>query len=404
MIYIFTLALASPFLTDILHVSSMIKYTIDFAWIMLMIITGLSKKKIEDPQLAKIMRVVLLFILLTIVGLVLEYQSVLYCLWGMRNNIRFFVFFMMCAMILKRDTADSCMRLLDKLFYINLAVTLYQVFVVKAHQDRVGGIFGASRGCNAYTNIYLMIIVAWHLFRYMNKEESIRKCLVTCFLSLLIAALAELKIFFFEFMIIAFCAMLMTRFSSRKIWIIVGSAVGVVVSIEILKRRFLFFADWFSLDRVLESAFNRGYTGGNDVNRLSSLIISGTRFLDTWPKKLLGLGLGNCDYSSRFEFLTTPFYKSYESLNYAWFSSSFLLLETGRLGLAVYSYFFIRVYEGVRTVERNERQSTVYSQMAKTMALMALPLIVYNGSLRMECAYMLFFVLAMPFMKKGEDG
>lgn len=399
--YIFALPFAFSFLMDVLYIPSAIKYTIDFALVLLVLIMCMNKKCVEDPHVVGIMRVVTVFILVTIIGFILQYQSIVYYLWGMRNNIRFFVFFMMCTMMMNRESAYSCMNLMDGLFYINVIVSLYQIFILNAHQDRVGGIFGSSRGCNAYTNIYFMIIVAWHMLRYMNNEESLLKLITRCGLSLTIAALAELKMFIFEFAIITVLATTMTKFSVRKLWIIIGAAVGLLVSIQIIKRMFPFFADWFNLDTILEYATSdKGYTYVNDINRLSALAISWNKFLETWTQKLFGLGLGNCDYSSSFSFLTTPFYEKNRHLNYVWFSSSFMILETGLLGLVLYVYFFICVYRAAKTVEKNGTQNIVYCQLARVMALMAPVLIIYNSSLRMECAYMFFFVLALPFVRQ----
>lgn len=400
--YIFVLPFAFSFLMDVLYIPSVIKYTIDFALVLLVFIMYLNKKNMKNPHVAGIMRVVTAFVLVTIVGFVLQYQSIIYYLWGMRNNIRFFAFFMMCTMMMKRESADSCMNLMDGLFYINIIVSLYQIFILHAHQDRVGGIFGSSRGCNAYTNIYLMIMVAWHMLRYMNNEETLMKLVTRCGLSLTIAALAELKMFLFEFAIITVLATMMTKFSVRKLWIIIGAAVGLVVGIQIIKRMFPFFADWFNLSTILEYATSdKGYTYGNDINRLSALAISWNKFLGTWQEKLFGLGLGNCDYSSSFSFLTTPFYEKNGYLNYVWFSSAFMMLETGLVGLTLYVYFFIRVYSSAKKVEKNETQNPIYCQLAKIMALMAPVLIIYNCSLRMECAYMFYFVLALPFLRQS---
>lgn len=403
-IYIFALPFAFSFLMDLLHIPGLIKYTIDLALVMLVFILYLNRKFVEDSHVTAIMRTVAAFVLVTIVGLVLEYQSVIYYLWGMRNNLRFFVYFWLCTAVIKQEDSDSCIRLMDGLFYINLVVTLFQYFVLDVHQDRLGGIFGSSRGCNAYTNIYLLILVSWHMLRYMNHQETFMQSMPLCGISLMIATLAELKMFLFEFAIIAVLATMMTKFSVRKLWIIIGTAIGLVVSVDIIKMLFPFFADWFSLDVIFEHASSeKGYTNTNDINRLSALSISWNRFLKTWPRKMFGLGLGNCDYSSNFAFLTTPFYQRYGHLNYIWFSSSFLMLETGLLGLLTYFWFFASVYREAKKLEKQEKQNPVYCQIAKIMAVMASILVIYNSSLRMECAYMLFFVLAMPFMKEKKN-
>lgn len=346
------------------------------------------------------MRVVMVFILLTIVGQMLEYQSILYYLWGIRNNFRFFAFFMLCTLMMNRETADSCMRLMDGLFYVNLVVTLYQSFVIKLHQDNIGGIFGSTKGYNGYTNIYLMIIVTCYMLKYMNNQTSLLKFVSRCGISLLIAALTELKMFFFEFVLITVMATMITKFSRRKLLVIIFSALGFVIGIQLLKAIFPYFSEWFQLDSILNYAISdKGYTNSDDINRLTAVTISWNRFLNTWPKKLFGLGLGNCDYSSSYAFLNTPFYTSYRHMNYVWFSSSFIMLETGLTGLVVYAIFFIRVYRAAKIVEKKEPENQLYCQLARIMAVMAFVLIIYNSSLRMECAYMYYFVLALPFIK-----
>ena len=99
-------------------------FDLDNTLVLLLFIMYLNRKNADVSQVAGIMRVMGFFLLVTFIGLVLEYQSIVYYLWGMRNNIRFFVFFLMCAMVMKQDDADTCMRLLDGLFYVNDTVTV----------------------------------------------------------------------------------------------------------------------------------------------------------------------------------------------------------------------------------------------------------------------------------------
>lgn len=403
-LYVFALPFMSSILIDWLFFPSAIKYTADLALVVLLLIAYMSKNLTMDPQAEKPLRIVIAFLLVSVIGLVLEYQSIIYYLWGIRNNIRFYVFFVVCALVMNRDTAEDCMRLLDGVFYLNLAITLYQTLVLHVHQDDMGGIFGFTKGYNGYTNIYLMIIVTLYMLKCMCNQVSLMKMVTRCGISLLIAAMTELKMFFFEFIIIAALSAMMTKFSFRKLIVIIGAAVGFVVGIQVLKMLFPYFSDWFKMESVLQYVSSKaGYTQNNDVNRLSAIMISWNKFLDTWPRKLFGLGLGNCDYSTNFKFLRTPFYVRHSRLNYVWFSSSFMILETGLIGLALYVYFFLSVYRAAQIVEKRDPNNEVYCKLARIMAIMALGLIIYNSSLRMECAYMLYFVLALPFIKeKGQ--
>ena len=138
------------------------------------------------------------------------------------------------------------------------------------------------------------------------------------------------------------------------------------------------------------------------MNRLTSVPMSWNMFLTSWPKKLLGLGLGNCDTSS-FSFLITPFSKSNSYLHYNWFSTSFMILETGLIGLLTYLSFFVLIYSWAGKRIKNGTGEALYCQLAKVLAVVALILIVYNQSMRTEAAYMMFFIFSLPFINKNTE-
>ena len=103
------------------------------------------------------------------------------------------------------------------------------------------------KGCNGYTNIFLVIITAWHIIQYMNKKEKREKMFVICLLSLMIAAMAELKAFFLEFMVVVLLAVAITKFSTRKLWIILISILVVVVGLRAFELIFPYFNQWRSV-------------------------------------------------------------------------------------------------------------------------------------------------------------
>ena len=130
---------------------------------------------------------------------------------------------------------------------------------------------------------------------------------------------------------------------------------------------------------------------------MTAVSISLDRFLLTPWKKIFGLGLGNCDYAT-FDFLVTPFYLANNKLNYSWFSSSMLVLETGLVGLGLYVLFFVAIYFAAHERQKLKQAEELHCQLARIMALMCPVLILYNNSLRMESAYMIYFILALPFL------
>ena len=45
----------------------------------------------------------------------------------------------------------------------------------------------------------------------------------------------------------------------------------------------------------------------------------------------------------------------------------------------------------------------IYCRFAKIMAVVAVMMLVYNASMRMEAGYMIYFTLALPFIGDGAD-
>lgn len=398
-LFILAMPFAFAFLMEFLRFPAAVKYMLDAAWLLLVIGLLRKRKNLPNTQSRALAVITVVFFGMTLIGFLLHLQSPLYYLWGMRNNVRFFVFFFSCISFLREDSLENYLHFLDRIFWINIPVVLFQYFILGKNGDYLGGVFGVQKGCNAYMNIFLMLVMTRTLLLFMNRRENLKRCLTKCAVAFIVAALSELKMFFLEAIVIVFLAAAMTRFSLRKLWIILGVSLGMAVAIRMIYILFPVFENWFRLESIWESAITkRGYTSSNDMNRLTAVSIALARFLPSLPDKLFGLGLGNCDYAS-FSFLVTPFYRAYGYLNYAWFSSSFLVLETGLLGLSIYIAFFAVLYFGANKREKFRQSDVVYCQTAKIMAVMCLVLIVYNNSLRMESAYMLFFVLALPFVK-----
>ena len=395
--------LVMPFLffllIDVFHLPSLVKYTVDIGWVCLLFFMLRDKRGFPNAQTKTLARIGGLFFLSTLLGFFLNYQSLFYYLWGLRNNARYFVYFFACVLFVRERSVEYYLRFFDVLFWINLPVVLIQYFTMELTGDFLGGIFGIEKGCNAYMSIFMTIITAKSILCYMSRREKLLVCLLKCAAALLIAILSELKMFVLLMFLIVALASLFTEFSFRKLWIIIAVVAGALFAGRAIAVLFPDFADWFSLESVFQSASaETGYTGQNDLNRLTGAAIVLERFLPSFSQKIFGLGLGNCDYAA-FDFLTSPFYLSYGSLNYVWFSSTFLILETGLLGFGLYILFFVAVFITANKREKAKCGNTLYCRLAKIMSIMCLVLIVYNSSMRMESAYMVYFVLALPFIR-----
>lgn len=395
--------LVMPFLffglMNVLHLPSLIKYLVDVAWLFLLFSLLKRRKVYMDNVVMKLAEWTIAFFVVALLGTITHLQSPLYFLWGLRNNLRFFVFFFSCITYVHSSSIPHYLVLFDKIFWINLFVVLIQYFLLGYDGDFLGGIFGVEKGCNGYMNIFMLIVVTKSVLNYMNKKENLTNCILTVAASLLVAILSELKVFVVELVIIILMAAALTKFSLRKLGICVVCIIGVVISGQAIAILFPSFTDWFSIKGIWKIISNTsGYTLRNDFNRANAVSRALRYFLPSLWDKLFGLGLGNCDYAS-FDFLITPFYRKYSWTNYMWFSSSFITLETGLCGLGVYLLFFAMLYWGINKRQKKATTELLYCQMAKIMVVMCFIIIIYNASLRSEAAYMMYFVLALPFVE-----
>ena len=317
-------------------------------------------------------------------------------MWGVRNNFRFYAVFFAVISFLSYDDADMIFKLFDFLFWINFAVSLLQYFVFGYKQDSLGGIFGVEHGANAYTIIFLLIVLSKSLISYMSKQESMLSCFSKCGAALFIVALAELKAFFVFFFIVVILCSILTSFSWRKLIIIMLLAIAAILASALLTSLFGFESS-LSLQNIWKLATQKNYSAQGTINRLSAIpVLAKTLLTDFW-NRLFGLGLGNCDTSS-FKIFNTPFYENYGHLRYSWFSCAILFLETGYLGIMIFLAFFVFCYLLSNKQLKSGSCKPVYCQLAMVMSVMCVIFTFYNSSLRTEAAYMVYFVLALPFI------
>ncbi|MBQ3257696.1 MAG: hypothetical protein IJA67_09805 [Oscillospiraceae bacterium] len=389
--------------TDLLGLPWAIRYIMDFIWVVLLVYQIRYSKLIDDRGIKLLTLYCIAFFGCTLVGYIVQFQSPLYYLWGVRNNFRFYSAFISFALFVRETDVKDYFGVLYKLFWLNAVVAIIQFLFFGYSYDLLGGLFGVERGVNGSTNVYFCIMVAWSLVRYMEKKESFLNCAAVCVTALLIAALAELKFFFIEFVIIVGFSAVLTKFSLRKIVAIIGGLVAVVLFAALLEVIFPYFSGFFSVEWFIQEATSeRGYTASGDLNRLNAVSRINELWLMTWQERLFGFGLGNCDTSS-FAFVNTPFYEMFGHMHYTWISYAFMYLECGWIGLFFYFGFFVLVYfKATRIQKRVSGDGVTYCRLVRIMAILCVVISIYNSSLRTEAGYMAYFVLSIPFVYDRE--
>ena len=389
------------FLQDFLHLPSLIKYTVDLAWVVAVVRLVFDRIQFVYKKTLPILILILTYLLYVSIGYLFKYQSVFYFLWGLRNNLRFYVAFMVFVYFLDGDDIQWSLKLIDILFAVHVVVTFFQFFVLGYQWDYLGGIFGVRTGCNGHSLMLLLVVCIKSLLTYMHNEEGLILCLLKCGASFIIAAMAELKVFFVLFLLLLVVAALITKFSAKKILIIVS------ISFVVFLAGSIFTSIWgndktLTVERIVELITATSYSSERDISRFTALPVISNSILVETPQKLFGLGLGNCETSS-FAICNTPFFQSHSYMNYDWLSSAFAFLETGYFGLGLALSFFVVVYICARRMKRRGEGMALYAEMAMVMAVACIVLFFYNSSLRTDIGYIAYFVLVLPFVSTTPD-
>lgn len=345
-------------------------YVVDLVLFVLFIleIVKISKSKLDrDMGKIKLIFWIVFFLIYASASYLWNFQSIFYFLNGFRNTFRFYVFFVACILFLTEEEVHFYFKVFDWLLLVNVLLCTYQFFVLGKKMDFLGGIFGTESGCNAYMNTFLMIVMIRSVLLYLHREESIWLCFAKFLGTVYIASLAEIKIVFFELILIIILATLFTKFTWRKLFIIGWRSCFYLYGSNSPTGNFPRMGTTFSVEGIYNIVASKdGYTGTGDLNRLTAIQTINEKFFRTIPEKLFGYGLGNCDYAS-VDFLTTPFYRMHYRLHYTWMSTAIVYLELGFVGLIFYFGLFIDVFwQACKKISQNHN---FIFQFAKIIAI-----------------------------------
>lgn len=317
--------------------------------------------------------------------------------WALRNNYRFILFFVACVLVLNYEDVEKLFSIICKFQIVNVLLTLYQFFVLGKKQDYLGGIFGIQQGCNAYTNIFLCIIVVFTIAKYISKKTDLKNLVWIVVSSLLIAALAELKVFFVEFVVIVLLAVIFSKPSPKTFKIMFGSVLGMAIGLYAFAKVFPeAYLDLVNINRLIE--YNTTVIWGYNISRWGAFKeINNLFFHNNILNNLFGFGFGNCEYSS-FSVFTSDFYQSYGNYHYRWFAHQTWFLEGGYIGFGLFLLFFILIFMWGGRAKCWLKEEGEYILCARLFSVITIISFWYNNSTRVEIAYLLFFALAAPFV------
>lgn len=385
-------------LTDITGIPAATKYIIDLVNIFMFVFALSQRKKLNSMQ-KKIESYILIMIVISFITYLIHYQSLAFFLYGMVYKFRYYIFVLLCFFYLRKNDLDKIIGILRFLFYVNFLFVLVQYIQFGLYGDFLGGLFGTTQGCNGYLNVFLVVCVGISSLYYVDGKEKFWRLAVEIVFSFIIASLAELKFFYLEFIIILAFTVFFSGFTWKKLLLAMASGVGLFAGFIIFSNIYTYADSFLDIQTWIDAATSSGYSAGytssiysvSEVNRLTFIPILNERVLNTNLLRLFGMGVGNCSFSG-IEFLNTPFYKAYSGLRYEWFSSSYIYLESGWVGMILFIGFFALLFVVANRLLRKKSVDRIYCYMTEMMAVLSIVLFIYNNSLTMDSAFLFYFV------------
>ena len=376
-------------------------YLSDIAWIILGLALVTNRAGILSD--AKNVRVLLIALFAqTLIGYCVNIYNPLVYLWGFRTFFRYIIFFLACVRFLRLKDIDGIFHFLCGMLFVNALFCAVE-FAMGYGLDSVSGLytFGRSvRGGAAGLNALMCIACIWLLIEYLFKNISLHRMVVPILLCMLMAALSEQKAFYIQFVLILLLCIFLTRFSLKKLVILIAGAALLVVGYLLYSRYYSGRIDLLSVEALMKYAgFDGSSYGSHSLNRFTALPYVLANILTTPAQKLFGLGLGYGD-NVKTELISSGFCEAHSDLGYQYFFTSLEGVNIGILGLLLFYGFLLAVFLYARKREKNSPKALrKYFVLSQALCVMTVFFTLYNQSLILDISgFNIYFSLAIPFI------
>lgn len=394
----FTLFVAQTF-----HVSSAIYFLIDVP-IVVMILKNLNKildVLVRRPIMPITLTLAIVFIFM-LIGSVVNNVPVGNVVFGVYKYYRGFFFFFAVLAIADDESLKRTFSFLQVIFWINFVMTLVEFFVLGINQDLLGGIFGLVKGVNQYTNLYFVIVSVYCIEKIVNRDvnsKELKQTFVMSALMLAVAAFAEMKYFFAEFLLLLLIAYLCLPKKPKSILGIGLIIISIVVFYNILIHMFPEFATLF--DELKRGGFarlvdlQRHYSTDYDMGRAVVFKYSNQYLLPNKWNRLIGMGVGNVASSNM---VNNSFWLKNQMTHYDQFYTSYLYNEQGMIGFILYCLVYIELFIiGLKSLLNKKTRK--YGTILIMLVFGCILIFVYNMALYSQFCFIAFWALAIIVKK-----
>lgn len=380
-----------------LGLPSLLNYVTDLITLLLFCVT-LKKLNFHIPRRNIAINLSILLLLCMTLSFIVDISSIGLYVWSLRNIFRFYVFFFACIYCLEEQDIIKIFEILEKILIINFAICGYEYFIEGMNYDFLGGSFGNGvAGGNGPLNLLMIIVSGYVLIQYVYKNKSLREVLGIIVGCLAIAAVAELKVYFFEIIIAVIFVVGFVKHDLKMLATVFLLCCFGLAAIGVYNKLYPNNAGFLSSEYIIDYVLTRTYGSSTDINRLTAIsIISDRCFQGRLKPTWFGLGLGN-GTTAQFGFLKSPFYLQYgDRLKYTWFTHAYMFVEGGYVGLVLYFAFFVSIAVKALVQSKNN----MIMQLCLFCTLFSIIMVVYNQTMQVETmGYTMFALLAIPYIQ-----
>ena len=360
------------------------------------------KKKRNYGKLTNWLKlVILLQVSFALISFLVNLYPVGQFFYGLYYHLRLPVFCILLIIFFELTDVNRVNRFVIKVVYADAVFMTYQFLFMGLRQDFLGGLFGNTQGCNGIQNVICCLGLAITLSKYLYRKKSLRSFLCYIFVTCYMAAIAELTIYFAEVilaLLVSFVVGKKRRISMRKAIMLFVGGITVIAGFALLIWYFPTKARFLSVEEILK------YLGAEDsgvytVSRIHGISQIRKAYMDDGLLAFLGLGLGRTLEG-------TPFYTMYGGINYTWFSSTLLMMESGYVGVAIKLFvlvaFGIKAFKNFKETEKDKKNLHL---MCLLMAIFSILWFFYNNTLDDKyCVYIIAYALSISSIIKKEEG
>lgn len=341
---------------------------------------------------------IFIIFLINIISFMINRYSLLSFIAGLRNYYIFYISFLGYIYLdIKKYEIKQIIKYIIIFAFIQVPLSIFQYFYymnqdVVLFQDYVSGTFGER--LNGDLGFLIVIITALFIAALIYGKLSIKKILLLGLFAIPII-LGEIKIVLLALPIVI-TVIVLNKVSKNTIKILICSAsvIGLIFAGLILK--FPEFRNMFDVKYIKYYAYDLGY-GDYTLNRISAPIYVNDTILDTTPKKIFGIGVGNgTDNGS--DIVNSDFYKENSMLGAQLFFSSLYLMENGWLAMILFIIMILSVLIKAIKIQKysNNKDEKIFALAIKGIMVMIFISFIYSLSIfNLTMGYLIFFLLGV---------